>query len=683
MRLFPTLLRLLLLLAVGTSLPLCVAAQTDVDFDEMLQELVERETESDAWTDDGGQQERWEELAEMLSTLHDNPLPLNAARRADLLALPFMDSHQVDAIIDYRARFGRIDSWNELKGIKGISLDALRWLPLVCTLDAGGTAAARNYARLDTVGHAVVARVDVPMYERDGWPWAQGIAQRLRYSGQYGRRAEWGLRASKDAGEPMFTSHMPLWDAYGGHVTLRNWRFVRTLVLGDYKAGFGEGLVMNNGLMLGKATLGWNRTTTGVRPHRSNSEYSFLRGAAAVIGLSSQLQLAALYSYRQLDASLYNDGTVRSINASGLHRTESEQERRHNLTAHTTALHLQWQHSSYGLGLTGMYQYYNRVFSRSSSAYRQIAPQGYQFGAVSMDYSYRLSPLLVAGETAHSLQQDGNAWATLNRISYQLGNALQLSALQRFYSKYYYSALATAYSENSSVQNESGVALQADAELTSQLSLLAMADIFYSPWPRYSMSRSSQGWEATLQTAYKLNRHSTLTVRYALKSKEQSDRRHYSHRIRTTYNYRASSHLTLIPAVQWHAYRLPAALAKGTAYAASTSTGIALLPRADYTLLHERLRLSLLAAWFHTDDWNSRLHVYEPSLYQGFGLQQLYGRGQRLAATVRYQSATGRWYLQAKLGMTHYDDRTEQSSGPTRIGSAYKADAQLLLRVRW
>ncbi|MBO4907514.1 MAG: hypothetical protein J5486_10895 [Bacteroidaceae bacterium] len=648
-------------------LPIRALGQSDNGLEELLQELMET-----GEVDDEDDVAQWEEQAELLSYLHSHPMPLNTALRSELQTLPFLDENQVEAIKEYQAHNGPLHSWTELRLIRGLSLQAMKWLPLFCTLDTG-EASRDKHMPADTVSHQLMNRLDVPLYRRQGWPWTHGMTHKLLYRGKYGRRLEWGARVSKDAGEPMLCKGHWLWDAYGGHLTLHNWRFLQTLIIGDFKAGWGEGLVVNNGIIMGKAALGWGRATTGLRSHRSTSETNFMRGVAATVAIGDELSVSAFYSFRHLDASLYKDGTVRSISTSGLHRTASEQSRKGNLGVHSSAFHANWHHNKYQIGLTALYQHYNRLFSRGSSLYRQITPKGYRFGAVSADYSYRFSPLLIAGETARSFGEDAGGLATLNRMTYQFSTDIQLSLLQRYYSRYYHSFLASAYRENTSVQNESGLAIQLDARTTSGLNLMLMADVFYAAWPRYSMSRSSNGWEGIVQASYDLSRRTSIILRYAIKSKEQSDQRHYSHRIRTTLQWQLGQHLTLRPTLHCHVYQLPDA----------TSAGYAILPRADYTLPNQHLLLSLQAGWFSTDDWNSRIHAYEPSLYSTFGLQQLYGRGTRIATLLRYLSPSKRLHLQFKLGITHFTDRQQQSSGITLIDSPNKTDLQFLLKYNW
>ena len=151
-----------------------------------------------------------------------------------------------------------------------------------------------------------------------------------------------------------------------------------------------------------------------------------------------------------------------------------------------------------------------------------------------------------------------------------------------------------------------------------------------------------------VQATYSIHRGRSLTLRYSVKSKEQSDRRHYSHRLRATYAHTFSQRWTGQLAGFLHRYHEEA-----------SSTGYAVMPRVDFTSRSQQLRLSLFAALFRTSDFDSRLYVYEPSL----------------------RTRDSRWTAQLKAGVTHYSDRDEISSGLLRITSRWKADVQLLLRL--
>ena len=669
---------------VSTSVTL--SSQTD-DWDILIEQLAEESIDADGDDESSALADDIDELTD----LHENPLNLNTVSRADLLRLPFVSEAQVDAILDYRSRNHQLHSIEELRLIPEISMKELRWLRL-CTFVSDEPVASQSSVRQRN-RHEILTRFDVPLYQRQGWNWARGIANRLRYTTQIGNRWDFGARAEKDAGEPMFTNANPVWDSWGAHAMLKDWRFVETFIVGDFKASMGEGLVINNGFHLGKQLTSLWRRTSVLRPHRSADESNFLRGVGITLRLAAPLSFSAIYSYRQLDATVQPDNSLQSINTSGLHRTASELARRRTLGCHTTAAHLAWDAKRVRLGTSAMYQYYDHQFRQGSALYRQINPSGYQFGSVGADYGLHLGHLYVSGETARSFaarsqepdavnNSSGRGWATINKGMWRFSPSTAVTLVQRFYSRNYFSALASAFGENQKVQNESGIALMVDADRVGPLAVRAYVDYFYSPWPRYTMTRASHGIESAVQATYPFRRGRQLTLRYSLKSKERTDRRYRTNRLRINYVHALSDVITL------------QAAAYATHVAASSpsqrATGLAFVPRFDYSALDGRWRCSLAATLFATGlgaasayvnaTYDSRFFLYEPSLYQSFGMVNLFGRGERLAASARWR-VSPRWQLQAKCGVTHYSDRSSISQGPTLIRSPWRTDLQLL--VRW
>lgn len=647
-------------------------AQTDNDWDELMQQMAE-----EAAVDEENQQAVETQL-EQLTDLREHPLDLNKVTREQLMALPFLSERAVDALLDYRTLNGPLRSMGELLLIRNLDFRERRWLQWCSTVaDNVPVRTHRDTTVWGRSRHELLARTSVPLYNRAGWTWQRGIAQQWRYTWQQGRHLDVGLRAENDAGEPLFNHDNHFFDSYGGHVMLRECGFVQTVIVGDYRLGFGQGLVINNGLQLGKLTTGLWRTGSSLRPCRSADETHFLRGAAATFSLGHTATLTAFYSIRHLDATVSDSGTVSSINDTGLHRTDSELARKGTLKSQTAGIHagtvlhptFSGRTHTLSLGATALYQHYDHFFRQGTTLYRRILPEGNEFGAASVDYVWQTPHLSFRGELAHNFCERGGGWATLNRASWRFSPNTQLTALHRFYGMNYYSDHASAFGENSRVQNESGVALLLDADRVGPVALRVFFDYFYHPWPRYTMSRQSDGWEALLQVTHQPRRGQKLLLRYRVKNKEQSDRRYQSHQFRTTYVRPLSPRWTAQATAFAHFYHI-----------SSTTQGFALAPRMDYSSPNARLRLSVLGVLFHTDDFQSRLFLYEPSLLQSFGLQQLYGHGQRLVTTLRLQTSQRRWTIQGKLGVTHYTDRTEISSGPLCINSPWKADIQLLLR---
>lgn len=670
------------------------AQVTDEDWDEQMQQMAEQLATTDL--DEADVEATLLTLAE----LREQPLDLNTATRSQLLALPFLTPAAADAIIQFRQQNGPFHSLAELRLLSALTDPQRQWLRLCATaVEPDASAAARDTNWWGRTRHEVLTRVDVPFYERAGWPWSRGVAGRVRYLVQQGRHLDAALSAEADAGEPRFNRDNRGLDSYSFSLRLQDAGPLQTLVLGDFKATFGLGLTINNSLRLDKLTSGLWHHRTAIRPHHTTDEVNFLRGVAATIALAPAWQVSAFYSRRSLDATVAADGTVSSISATGLHRTAGELNHRGTLKSQTSGLHIDWTPTLHHgpsprvplylqLGASALYQHYDRLFRQPATLYRQILFEGYQMGALAADYHLSVSHLQLHGETARSFDERGGGWATLNTAAWSFSSATQLMLFQRFYSYRYLSPHSSAFGENSRNQNESGVAALLTVDHVGPIGLRLFFDYFYHPWARYTMSRSSDGWEGLVQATYHIRRGRDLILRYRVKSKEQSDRRHLSHQLRIAYPLPLSRRWTFQPVVLAHLYHEPASrsLDDGSTSSAaedreaSTSFGFTAAPRLDYATPDNRLRLSILAALFHSDDFNSRLHLYEPSLYQSFGLQQFYGRGQRLATTLRLRTPNRHWTLQAKLGITHFTDREAQSSGPLLINSPWRTDLQLLLR---
>ena len=94
---------------------------------------------------------------------------------------------------------------------------------------------------------------------------------------------------------------------------------------------------------------------------------------------------------------------------------------------------------------------------------------------------------------------------------------------------------------------------------------------------------------------------------------------------------------------------------------------------------HRWLQLNAMASWFHTDNYDSRLYQYEPSVRYDFSFPMYYGHGLHYALMAR--ADRGRWMVAAKIGVTNYFDRSVISSGNQQIDHSSMAD--LLLQCRY
>ena len=101
-----------------------------------------------------------------------------------------------------------------------------------------------------------------------------------------------------------------------------------------------------------------------------------------------------------------------------------------------------------------------------------------------------------------------------------------------------------------------------------------------------------------------------------------------------------------------------------------------------YTFHLLPLQLDLSAAWFNTDDYNSRLTIYEKSVLYAFSMPSFYYKGMRVAVNARYE-LNKHIILQVKYGTTHYFNRDKISSALEEIDGSTKSDLYLQLRLKF
>ena len=642
------LLLLLFCLCFATSL----AAQ-HYDWDAFVEEYmsdVERAEEEDL-------QAHLQELKE----LSEHPLNINTASIEDLLQLPFLSEAQIEQIHAYIYLHGQMQTLAELRLVPLID-EVTRWRIslFVYAEPEQQNVKDKLFAHLR---QDISTRLDVPLYYRLGQQQANGyrgdpLYHRIRYQTGNSGHFKAGLRIEKDAGERFY-------DSYGVYAMLRDVGILDRVVVGDYRIGFGEGLVMGGSTWSSKSAPPL-KTQGGIRPMTGMDEVSFLRGAAATLALGKHIRLSAFGSYRKRDATLTKDGEVQTLLASGYHRTATEWERKRNVGSTVLGGNVEWYNKGFHLGATGYWQKFSRNLNPGTQTYRAIYPKGDAFGTGGINYGYTRYRFSFGGETAYSTA--GGGWATINRASWSIGRNYVLSAVQRFYAYQYYSFYSSALAENSNAQNESGVLLHLQAEPLAGLQITTYADFFHNPWPRYRMTHSSTGQDFMLQGVYALSRQHTLLVRYQLKRKENGDRMEPHHRVKLQWTFEPSKRLRLQTTASYHGVL--------------DSKGFMLTQNVRYAMGKPNLTLNGQLGYFNTDDYLSRIYVYQPALYSSVSSASYFGHGMMGVLTCRWKSKNEKLWLEARYGLLRYFDRDEQGTGLQRILSPWKNDLSFQLRLK-
>ena len=619
-----------------------------------------------------------EEIFVLLSELAEHPLDLNTATREDLERIPFLNAQQIEDIQAYVYQYHGMRTLGELSMIE--SLDFQRRQLLSYFVYLSPVSDNKPFPSLKEIlskgHHTLLFTCKAPFYQRKGdingylgYPYKHSF----RYNFHYHDYFQIGLIGAQDAGEPFFSNKNKFgYDHYSFYIQLRKLGKIKDLVLGRYKLSFGQGLVINNNLSFGKyaalSTLG--RQTNGIRVYSSRSSINYLQGAAATIELAHNLDLTTFLSYRTIDATLTSNGDIKTILNTGYHRTAKEMERKDNASQFTTGGNLNWRCGRLTLGLTALFTHFDKALSPNTDLYyRRYAPSGNDFWNVGINYSYMRKRWSLAGETATC---NGGTLATINNISVQVKSNLSLLAMQRYYRYDYTGLFARSFAEGGKIQNENGLLLGTNWEIKHGLSLIAYTDYSYFSHPRFGSHTASHTWDNVLNLYY-THKVWSLCAGYKLKLREKDDFNktalinEITQRGRLTLNYKAK---TWVSKTQ---FDISACNYLNNSIGYMASENVTWVP-------NSWLQLTALLGYFHTDDFASRIYIYERRPLYSFSFPSFYGIGLHYALFARAELSPN-LALILQSSTTSYFDRDKISSGLQQINGSTKSDLEL--QMRW
>ncbi|MDR2145471.1 MAG: helix-hairpin-helix domain-containing protein, partial [Tannerella sp.] len=637
---------------------------------EYMEELAEESEENS---------ESIENLYNDLSYLTEHPINLNTVTAEQLKQIPFLSDLQILNILDYLRRNGQFVSIYELKNIDFLDISTIELiLPFLYVGEKNDDQRPINLQNLSRYGkNELMLRYDRGLEQKAGYKdQPDSILQQFpnrkyvgepfytsfRYSFTFEDKIQAGLTAEKDAGESFLQKAHKGYDFYSAHVFLKNMGKISSLALGDYKISFGQGLVVSNDFRPSRSSViaQAERRSYGFRRHYSTNETDFFRGVASSVAFGN-LDVSAFYSYRKADATVQNEA-ITSFKTDGMHRTVSDMDKRYNIDIQTFGGNVRYLNSNLSVGITALtYSFGNLPVEPEPQPYNLFYFRGKRNFNGSIDYTLRNRRLLFFGETA--ISQNG-ALATLNAVKWNVSTVFNALILYRNYSLEYQAFYGNSFSQNTTVQNEEGVYLSIQWSPMAHWRLTGYADFYRFPWLKFGVDAPSSGREYMLQADYKQIKNTTVSVRYRFRSREENRLRGNentlepsdTHRFRLQISHKPSRYYNLRTTFERSFYE----------NSANTNKGWLISQNFGYNNAEKPFKIDVFAAYFNTDDFNSRIYAYEKNLLYSFSIPSFYGEGVRLSSVLRYDFSRN-FYASLKAAWAHYFDRDSIGTGLEEI----------------
>lgn len=644
----------------------------------------------DNWTDylnEMASETEDEEQAEILyadlSYLSEHPYDLNSVTFEQLKRLPFLSDVQIENLLNHRLRYGRMVSVYELKNVESMDLQTISLLlPFVYIGDKTVDKRKISFDNLLKYGsNELQIRYDQCFQQKKGYQaYSDSVLQRypnrkylgepfyhsIRYVYDFDERIQLGFSVEKDEGEPFLNQTHQGYDYYSGYILLKDLnKWLKTMVVGDYKVSFGQGLVVSNDFILSRtaAVTNGERRSYGFRRHYSTNENDFFRGAAATMAIA-KVNVSLFYSHKKMDASV-DSMNIRSLKTDGLHRLPREREKMNLVPMQTVGANVRYVSPDLCIGMTALSYSFGRFeMQPDPKPYNLFYFRGSKNTDVSVDYLLKNRYIKFFGETAIS---SNKAIATLNGLQLTPVSYCTFLLLQRYYDRRYQAFYGRSFGQSSTVQNEQGVYLGMQWTPVARWKFSAYADFFRFPWIKFDTSSPTEGKEWMIQTDYTSGKTMAFYIRYRQKQREKSKQQ----RLRYQLLVNASESLQLKTSLDGTLFNVENNRSKGFMIAQSIG----------WRPVSELFQSDMYVAYFRTDDYYSRITSYEKNILYAFNMPSFYGRGVRAALSLRWNCFHNRLSFSVKYANTWYFDRDKIGTDSEEIAGKRKSDLYAL--VRW
>ena len=577
-------------------------------------------------------------------------LSINKVSAEELRRLLFLTEYQIGNLIEYREKSGLILSAHELSSVNGFN----DYIACFCAV-----LFSFPNEEADLYNIVYTAAGNVGVYGRRG---ETGLETQLRYSPQKymrlrqkavyslksGANISAGIFCENDAGEGgryfwklwsgdakemavsmahreatgMLNRKIPMADFISFNIAADNIyvkNFKLKLIAGDFRAGFGYGLLMRQGLNFTNymQPISFASNCNSVMPYNGSDENDYFRGIALSAFASKQnISVFLFYSNKMVDARI-KDGGYSSLLKDGKHNTPSLFETRKSLGERVYGANINKEWSRARVGATAMISSLDLPYCGRVNYYNGYRRYNGSLCNVGINWLYSFGVAMIFGEVAYcanmgkvkeSSEFDTAASERIAAIvgTYlRIGDNLEFTVGVRHYGVSYIAPYSGPYSTLGETYNQRGAFISLFKPVFGSLKLGLFADYTAYPFPRYRLP-------------YRTN---SFKVMAGLESYAQS--------IGFSWNLRgvASStpfktKLYLKGSVRYNLGDLSLTCrgVVGLKYGAAQLS-------ADYLSTGKKIRVSAGGTYYNVSDWENRIYMYEATIPGTYGGRLLYKRG--------------------------------------------------------
>jgi hypothetical protein len=643
------------------------------------------------YTGETGKEPDYELFYNELMQLSEFPININDTNREQLSKLMFLSDIQIENLLYYLYKVDKMLTIYELQLVEGYDMtDIRRMLPFVFCGEAQVKDEPLEFAKLLKFGkNEMLLRFDLVPEQKAGYIRVSDVApayagnalyHHMKYRFSYRDRLFLNITTEKDAGEALFSRKLKVYDFKGFSAQYQSKGFIRNMILGDFRASFGQGLVLNQAFGTGKSsqTTSVISRNQGFTRSGSTNEYSFFRGVAVTLGHTT-FRHHVFVSDRRIDANVV-DNQFSTIYTTGLHRTEREIANRNKLQQYTagmssvyTALH--WQ-----VGFSAVYNLFDKAQQIKYYPYNQFYFQGRSQLVSGLHYRFRSGKAQFFGEAANT---GFRGFATLNGLLFYPASTFHLAIVQRYFAPEYNALYAAAFSESSRVSNESGWYVGLSMVPAARWKLDAYADLYRFPWMKYGADAAVTGRDFLIQAQFSPKRQLNMLWRLKYEQKAANEPGGFYSTSRLIPESKSALRYQLTSEKGAFYFRFSMELNRILKQGSEPTYGFSAMQDLGFQFPKFPLKVDVRYLFFDAPFYNNRIYIYEKDVLYAFSVPAFSGRGVRYYFNLNYQLQHN-MHLYFRFAQTIFtDDRESIGTGGELIAGNVKTELKLLIRWKF
>lgn len=661
-----------------------VLAQVESSFIEKLAEAQ--------WDEEKRGYDEWIEQLEFITS---NKRNLNEVDEGDLEELGFLAPIQIQNILKYREELGFFLDLHEIQAVPGIDrnlADLLSEFHYV-SHESKGYLTLKPMQTQES-NHLLLLRWQRVLMKQKGYLSSDTLtsgykgpqgALLIKYKFDLGKLIQMGITAEKDPGESYWNKKAGGLDHYGAYLMYQPINsIINTLIIGDFKANFGQGLITHGAYFGGKSSMVLQiaKSNFGFSKYSSVTENAYKRGIALELAHQG-FQLHQYFSAIKVDATLVekidsnetSSFSIKNLVQTGYHRSINELGKRKNTWHIASGLALRYSKPSQNYGINMQVDRFQYPFAQNDDYYQRFRPSSQVLFVASLDHQNRINNFLFSGELAHSRP---GGWALVESIQSSVHKSMDLGLLVRYYSPSYFSLTANSFAAGNQSSNEKGLYLSAVLTPGKGWKTSLYVDVWSHPWLKYLTDSPTNGYEYFAKMEYAKKRTWGFYLVYQKRSKPKNDE--------IGNGGIALIQINKLEKITFHVnYKIHGGLELRNRFEirrSNQSNKAAFLMYQDfiYKPLNRRLSFTARMAVFESPDYSTRLYAYENDLLYASSLPAYDKNGMRFYINTRLK-INKIWTAECRWENVYYPFEKSISSGNDEIQSNRKSSLKIQFRL--